>query len=893
MNSAFSTRSFLRLAAAVLVVAVMAGLASAPLRAATHPELLIVADTALPGTYDGVLAALREEYPDAEELTFSGNVSSAAAEIAEVMPQRMIVVVEASKVTPDFVDDLDTAMMGLDEDGYIDVVWSVVTGFSSRSAEDLVTAPDSPGGSTMIVANPDGSLYPQAGYVGAYVSDFLSGAGMTYVNLSTEPSEVAVADVISQDINDGPKNGFFYDGHGYPDGWYIQEADYFSGEDADLHIVGPTASYDIQNNTNALVYSSACLTSRIQGSRSGAWEPWESEMWGSNVAGVLSDNIGLAFMDDSPGVYIAPNSVHYMDTLTKHLYHHVAEGYSAAEALSISKNVSYLIAQGEIRDTNSGDGTGADFLTYLTRTTYTIGDVGWKAADQGTPPYTVDCTTGEQQDQYADNDRGMVYVDEPVRFSGGVVLSFNRTLSCDTANDSADRQGMTEYLIDEVGSFLGLGVYCDGETFAIGGKMRTTEDTVLMEFAGDDPSSVEKFYDYPSTPVFKCAPGSDGLIWVVAGGATDNDSDSFLEFTISAGYSQSFDVYYYMPPVNQAVEDIEGGGGKDVTLTYRGSVMVRDIIAKVPVPGATTEVSVTGGDATDVTLVTVSEEEAYCEFSVATMSTDQVAEFTVTYDAEDEPDPEPEPEPEPEPDPEPPVPPPAPLSPIADAGEDIYAHVGETVTLDGSASFGANLEYSWEQTSGPVAALSSTTAVRPSFVAPFASQDYLMVFRLTVTEPGKGSDSESVSVFVYSDNTPPEVTVVMVEGMLGTVETAEVHVKFYLQDAENDLCEVTLQYTGGNAQDEWEQAAVTGQISDVKSNQWHMISWESTKNEPNPGNSEFRVRVIPHDGIVEGSSVSTEVFTLGPAGPGGLLSPTATGGGGGGGGGCFVGAAAR
>jgi hypothetical protein len=60
-------------------------------------------------------------------------------------------------------------------------------------------------------------------------------------------------------------------------------------------------------------------------------------------------------------------------------------------------------------------------------------------------------------------------------------------------------------------------------------------------------------------------------------------------------------------------------------------------------------------------------------------------------------------------------------SPIAHAGIDQSAYTGVLVTLDGSASYDPDhdaLTYEWAQTGGPTVALSSATAVSPTFRAP-------------------------------------------------------------------------------------------------------------------------------------------------------------------------------
>jgi hypothetical protein len=89
------------------------------------------------------------------------------------------------------------------------------------------------------------------------------------------------------------------------------------------------------------------------------------------------------------------------------------------------------------------------------------------------------------------------------------------------------------------------------------------------------------------------------------------------------------------------------------------------------------------------------------------------------------------------------------LAPTANAGEDQFGlQAGTAVTLDGSGSIpgtGGSLTYAWLQTSGTSVALSSSTAVQPSFVAPAIAGGGNLVFQLTVDD-GTSTDTDSVTI---------------------------------------------------------------------------------------------------------------------------------------------------
>jgi large repetitive protein len=88
--------------------------------------------------------------------------------------------------------------------------------------------------------------------------------------------------------------------------------------------------------------------------------------------------------------------------------------------------------------------------------------------------------------------------------------------------------------------------------------------------------------------------------------------------------------------------------------------------------------------------------------------------------------------------------------PVANAGSSIVATVGQTVTLDGSASYDSNgktISYVWAQTSGTQVSLSNSNTAKPSFTASLAG---VYVFQLKVYDGIDTSAASSVTVTVQS-----------------------------------------------------------------------------------------------------------------------------------------------
>ena len=95
-------------------------------------------------------------------------------------------------------------------------------------------------------------------------------------------------------------------------------------------------------------------------------------------------------------------------------------------------------------------------------------------------------------------------------------------------------------------------------------------------------------------------------------------------------------------------------------------------------------------------------------------------------------------------------------APTAAAGNNQAVDERTTVTLSGSGSDPDEdgLSYSWEQTAGPAATLSSTTAASPMFTAPEVTVNTVLTFRLTVSD-GSLSATDDVTVTVRHVNRKP------------------------------------------------------------------------------------------------------------------------------------------
>ncbi|MEK9142651.1 MAG: SBBP repeat-containing protein, partial [Nitrospirota bacterium] len=96
--------------------------------------------------------------------------------------------------------------------------------------------------------------------------------------------------------------------------------------------------------------------------------------------------------------------------------------------------------------------------------------------------------------------------------------------------------------------------------------------------------------------------------------------------------------------------------------------------------------------------------------------------------------------------------------PIADAGPDQPVSMGTLVTLDGTASTGSSLTYTWTRISGPSVALGGATTAHPTFTAPnVPAAGATVTFELVVCEGTSSncSDPDTVNVHISNINQPP------------------------------------------------------------------------------------------------------------------------------------------
>ena len=621
-----------------------------------HKDYVIMYKSSLSG-WDSVISALHTKHTDYQDLTFTTNVSEKLSDLQTIKPDYVIIVIDPTDGDPDFFDDVDETMCAIDADEFEDTVWTVITGFDATDALALVNASNPTDDHTLIIANPDGSL-SSAGGAGNYLASIISdddtylGTATHYVNTGSSSDSDSSASNMETEIENDNKDCVLFLDHGNTYGWVLRKdpinitlRDWFYAGRSTLETWENRTGtyYTVDNNQNTFAFAAACLTSRITDNRGTNWSPWESVS--SNSSGDETTSIALAWIEDSPGFYASNDSVSYGTAHIKMVVLNMMKfGYTPAKAVMISKNVYHYIIGDETTEDDDTDGHVDDLLLYLEREFLGFGDTDWNITIAGSPPdYTITYTGHTQIDQEATNP-GYVYVDNNIQWQCTTTLTFNEELAYEPWTAAYPDSPLTLIYVENV-TGDGSTVSCDDACAVIAGIFKPTADTTSIDFVTTNPSDTSWYlYDHPwygagttnSYEIFKCKKNTDELIWIVGAGLTDAEEpagDDNLEWRINSGTSKSFNVYYWLPGVEQTVGTLtfvdQDTRQKAVNLHNQGSAAAANAIAKVPVPGYATNPSVSG--ATDET-ITTDAGKTYAEFTVASIGSDVTTELTLQYD---------------------------------------------------------------------------------------------------------------------------------------------------------------------------------------------------------------------------------------------------------------------
>ena len=145
-------------------------------------------------------------------------------------------------------------------------------------------------------------------------------------------------------------------------------------------------------------------------------------------------------------------------------------------------------------------------------------------------------------------------------------------------------------------------------------------------------------------------------------------------------------------------------------------------------------------------------------------------------------------------------------SPIAHAGEDQVAQIGEIITLDASKSYDPNgsiVSYEWLQLSGPNVSITNLNSISATFTVPEVTMSTTLSFKLTVIDnDGEiGSDQVNIIIPITTGFTPYLIQLALdkgigddcfpskfagqkldIEGIVTAIRPDEQYPNFFIQD---------------------------------------------------------------------------------------------------------------
>ncbi len=110
---------------------------------------------------------------------------------------------------------------------------------------------------------------------------------------------------------------------------------------------------------------------------------------------------------------------------------------------------------------------------------------------------------------------------------------------------------------------------------------------------------------------------------------------------------------------------------------------------------------------------------------------------------------------------------------------------------------------------------------------------------------------------VGTDNLPPSVDIYTPSA----IQTGDVVIEFDLFDAESTPCTINVNYKGGSCT-AWVTATITGQTAYLEPGEDLKITWHSQTDQFNISSTDYRIRIIPNDGLTDGAAAKTGTFSV-------------------------------
>lgn len=188
------------------------------------------------------------------------------------------------------------------------------------------------------------------------------------------------------------------------------------------------------------------------------------------------------------------------------------------------------------------------------------------------------------------------------------------------------------------------------------------------------------------------------------------------------------------------------------------------------------------------------------------------------------------------------------------SGDDLKA-IYNFKDADGDAITSIQVRWYKQTRAGMTATLQSQYNDQPSLPSIATSKDEVWYFTAQATDgitPSQLMTSNRVTI----GNTIPKITGLTVpsEGF------RDVNIKFDLEDADGDKCNLVVEYQGGMAST-WTPATIKESLTGVSPGLVN-LTWQSHKDQDIHSPAKFQLKLTPSDGISTGDTVESVFFTL-------------------------------
>lgn len=157
-------------------------------------------------------------------------------------------------------------------------------------------------------------------------------------------------------------------------------------------------------------------------------------------------------------------------------------------------------------------------------------------------------------------------------------------------------------------------------------------------------------------------------------------------------------------------------------------------------------------------------------------------------------------------------------------------------------------QYWYSATGTPKTNLESSPTGKEYTFTWFSKEDILatktyVYLRFIPNDGIENGATATVSFYLRNQNKLPVVNNVIIN----SIGNGQVEIFYNLQDEDNDLCQVLVEYQGGSVGDKWATATVVGTTTNILPSTGLKLLWLSSVDEKNQAAKDYQIKVTPYD----------------------------------------------